>query len=286
VRIAVIGSSGQLGYDLCAVLSHPHEVVELTHKEIEVTEFESVQKALAEAKFDFVINTSAFHKLEKVEDNPTLAFSVNAVGPRNLALTCRKLDVPLVHLSTDYVFSGRKHNPYIESDNVDPINIYGISKVAGEMALRSLWHKHFIVRTGSLYGRAGSSGKGSNFVELMLRLASEGKPIKVVNDQKMTPTATLALANQVERLIKTEDYGTYHATCQGSCSWYEFAEEIFRWSSLNPDLTPQSTAQSGSAVKRPTYSVLENANLKHLGIDNMPHWKDSLHRYLSNKKEN
>jgi dTDP-4-dehydrorhamnose reductase len=198
-------------------------------------------------------------------------------------LVCRDLNVPLVHLSTDYVFSGSKKSPYVESDPVNPVNVYGVSKAAGEMLLRSLWHRHFIIRTSGLYGKAGSSGKGGNFVELMLRLAGEGRPIRVVNDQTLTPTSTWALGIQLGTLIETDANGTYHVTCQGECSWYDFAAEIFKRAGLNPDLGPQSTAQSGTRVRRPQYSVLENLNLQRLGIDRMPHWKDGLQHYLDKR---
>jgi dTDP-4-dehydrorhamnose reductase len=283
MRIAVIGPSGQLGSDLVPILSLHHEVVKLEHTSIEVSDLESVSKVLAEVNPGMVINTSAYHKLEEAEENPYRAFAVNTIGPRNLALTCRVMDVPLLHLSTDYVFSGRKESPYIESDSVDPINTYGISKVAGEMALRCLWPRHFIVRTGALYGKAGSSGKGGNFVELMLRLASEAKPIRVVKDQTMTPTSTQSLAQQIVTLIKSDRYGTYHATCQGSCTWFDFAAEIFGVSGLKPDLSPQTTSQSGARVRRPAYSVLDNHNLNLLGLDLMPHWTEALKEYLDQR---
>ncbi len=280
MKVVVIGASGQLGSDLAPILSATHQVVRLDHISIEVSDLDSVRRILVEVNPSMVINTSAYHKLEEVEENPTRAFAVNAIGPRNLALSCKDMNVPLVHLSTDYVFSGRKGSPYNESDSVDPLNTYGISKAAGEMFLRCMWPKHFIIRTGALYGRAGSSGKGGNFVELMLRLASRGELIRVVNDQIMTPTSTRSLSQQISTLIESDRYGTYHVTCQGACSWYDFACEIFRYSHLSPVCTPQSTTQSGSLVRRPSYSVMENAALQQLGIDQMPHWKDALHCYL------
>lgn len=285
MRVVVIGANGQLAHDLIPVLEAVgYEVVGLMHAQIEVSDLESVRTALGAAQPQIVINTAAYHKVDEVEDNPDQAFAVNAVGPRNLALVCRDLEAPLVHLSTDYVFSGRKGSPYVESDPVDPVNIYGISKAAGEMVLRYLWPQHFIVRSSGLYGIAGSSGKGGNFVELMLRLAREGRSIKVVNDQKLTPTSTRALARQIAALIRTQAYGTYHATCQGECTWYDFAAEIFRRSGLNPELAPQTTAQSGTRVIRPPYSVLENANLKRIGLDLMLPWQDAFVAYLQERE--
>jgi dTDP-4-dehydrorhamnose reductase len=285
VRVALIGAKGQLGSDLSLTLgANGYEVVSLTHAKIEVTDIGSIRLALIPVTPDVVINTAAYHKVEEVEQNPVEGFAVNTIGPHNLALVCKDLESPLLHLSSDYVFSGRKATPYVESDAVDPLNIYGVSKAAGEMILRYLWPRHFIVRTSGLYGKAGSSGKGGNFVELMLQLAREGKSIKVVNDQILTPTSTHALALQIAALIKTDAYGTYHATCQGECTWYDFAVEIFRRAGLNPQLSPQTTTQSGARVKRPPYSVLENANLKCIGIDLMPSWQDALQSYLTERK--
>jgi dTDP-4-dehydrorhamnose reductase len=243
----------------------------------------SVRQALGVFKPHVVINTAASHKVDMCEDEPDKSLAVNGVGPRNLALACRELDSTLVHLSTDYVFSGKKGLPYTESDPVDPVNVYGVSKVAGEMLARYLWSKHFIVRSCGLYGIAGSSGKGGNFVELMLRLAREGKDIRVVNDQTLTPTSTVALARQIVALIKTDTFGTYHATCQGQCSWYDFAAEIFRQASLFPNLAPQTTSQSGAKATRPTFSVLDNAALRSIRLDLMPTWQAALGDYLKGR---
>jgi dTDP-4-dehydrorhamnose reductase len=219
------------------------------------------------------------------EDEPERAFAVNAIGAHNIALIGLELGFALVHLSTDYVFSGDKGSPYIESDAVTPINLYGVSKAAGEMAIRYLLPNHFIVRSSGLYGVAGSSGKGGNFVETMIHLAREGRDIRVVNDQTLTPTYTYPLARQIVALSQTEAYGTYHATCQGDCTWYDFAVEIFRQTELSPNLSPQTTAQSGAQATRPTYSVLDNKALKQLKIDQMPTWQMALTDYLRARSE-
>ena len=286
MRVAIIGANGQLAYDLMPALrAAGHFVVSLSHEQIEVVDGESVRAALHASGPDLVVNTSAYHRVDDAEDNPGPAFRVNAAGVRNLALAARDLDMPLVHLSTDYVFSGRKASPYSESEGVDPINIYGVSKVAGEMVLRYIWPRHFIVRTSGLYGIAGSAGKGGNFVETMLRLARNGSPIRVVDDQRLTPTSTRALAAQIAELVGTEAYGTYHATSQGHCTWYEFALEIFRRSDLQPELAPQGTIESGARARRPPYSVLENSHLKRLSLDLMPPWQDALAEYLQLRQD-
>jgi dTDP-4-dehydrorhamnose reductase len=284
--VVIIGSNGQLGSDLMRLWPAQYgELVGLTHQDIEVTSMDSVRAKLEAIRPKLVVNTSAYHKVDDVESNPEKAFLVNAIGPRSLALGCRELDAILIHISTDYVFGGRKSSPYVESDPVDPANVYGVSKAAGEMLVRSLWKKHFIVRTTGLYGISGPSGKGTNFIELMIRLANAGKPIKVVDDQIMTPTPTRALAAQIALLSGTEEFGTYHATCQGQCSWYEFDRTIFELSGLSPQLSTQTTAQSGAIATRPAYSVLENSNLAFLGIDRMPPWEAGLKEYLDLKKK-
>ena len=285
--ITVVGANGQLGSDLMRILSNPpwnESPAGLSHKDIEVTDIASVRAAFERTKPRLVINTSAFHKVDIVEDQPDQAFAVNAVGPRNLAIACSENDAVLVHISTDYVFSGSKGSSYVEVDHVDPINVYGASKAAGEMLIRYLWSKHFIVRSSGLYGVAGPSGKGSNFVELMLRLGSEGKPIKVVNDQILTPTPTQSLGEQILTLSNTDAYGTYHATCQGECSWFAFAAKIFEIAGLKPSLSPQTTAESGAKARRPPCSVLENRNLILRSLDRMPHWIDGLRQYIHTKR--
>src|SRR5207248_1619954 len=187
---------------------------------------------------------AAYHVVDEVEGNPAKAFAVNAIGPRNVALACKEAGAIMVHLSTDYVFTdSSNHRPHVEDEPVNPPNVYGVSKAAGEMMIGPSWPSHFIVRGSGLYGVAGSSGKGGNFVETMLKLAEQGKPIKVVADQVLTPTSTWFLADQIALLVTTEAYGTYHATCQGECSWYQFAAEIFRQSGLDPELGPTTSAE-------------------------------------------
>lgn len=284
MRIAVIGANGQLGSDLVPVLTGAgHEVVGLAHAQVEVSEQDAVRSALGTVEPDLVINTAAYHKVDEVEDNPDKAFAVNATGARNVAIVCKDLNAVLCYISTDYVFSGRKGSPYVETDPADPVNVYGVSKAAGEMLVRYTWPKHFIVRTSGLYGHAGSSGKGGNFVETMLRLAREGRPIRVVNDQTLTPTSTQALASQIASLIETDNYGTFHATCQGECTWFDFASAVFRLTGVSPELSTQTTTESGAKAWRPPYSVLENSALEALGIDGMPHWERALEGYLEHR---
>ncbi|MBO0727611.1 MAG: dTDP-4-dehydrorhamnose reductase [Acidimicrobiaceae bacterium] len=285
-RVVVVGAAGQLGRDLLEVWrqERPEDrLVGLTHADMELADLESVRRVLLPLGPQLVLNAAAYNLVDRAETDPRAAFEVNAIGPRNLALMVEELSADLVHVSTDYVFSGAGRRPYIEDDPVDPGSVYGVSKAAGEMLVRATTQRHFVVRTSGLYGVAGSGGKGGNFVDTMLRLAAEGRPIRVVDDQVLTPTCTADLAAQVLRLSDTNAYGTYHATCQGECSWYAFAADVFRQAGLNPPLEPQTTAEAGRPAARPHYSVLDNRGLRELGIDVMPDWREALQRYLSAK---
>jgi len=287
MRALLIGANGQLGSDLVKVLQPAHDLVPLTHAEIEVTDPESVAQAMARHRPQIVLNMAAFHKVDLCEEKVEQSLAVNAYGARNLALACREHDAALVHMSTDYVFGGARERraPYLESDAPAPINAYGVSKLAGEHFVRYLLPRSFIFRVTGLYGLAGSSGKGGNFVELMLRLAREGRDIRVVDDQRMTPTYTVDLARQIAALIETGHYGLYHATSHGDCTWYEFAAEIFRQSGLEPNLDRARTGDFGEKATRPAYSVLENAALEALGLDRMRPWQEALADYLREREQ-
>jgi len=286
MKIALIGASGQLGSDLAKVVpARGHDLVPLTHADVEITDHASVEAMMAAHRPELVLNMAAFHKVDLCEEKTERTFAVNTFGVRTLALACCRHDVVLVHISTDYVFGGdsARRTPYVETDTPAPINVYGVSKLAGEHLIRYLLDRHFIFRVTGLYGVAGSSGKGGNFVELMLRLAREGKDIRVVDDQRMTPTYTIDLARQIAVMIETEHYGLYHATSQGDCTWYEFAAEIFRQSGLSPNLGRAKTGDFGEKATRPAYSVLENRALQQIGLDQMRPWQEALGVYLQER---
>lgn len=286
MRVALIGANGQLGSDLVKVLQPAHDLTPLTHADIEVTDPESVQAMMQGHRPDIVLNTAAFHKVDVCEEEVGRTFAVNVYGVRNLALACLAHGATLVHMSTDYVFGGdrARDRPYVETDPPAPTNVYGVSKLAGEYLVRYMLDRYFIFRVAGLYGVAGSSGKGGNFVELMLRLAREGRDIRVVDDQRTTPTYTVDLARQIAAVIETDRYGLYHATSQGNCTWYEFACEIFRQSGLSPNLSRARTGDFGEKATRPPYSVLENRALKEVGMDMMRPWQESLAAYLEERK--
>jgi dTDP-4-dehydrorhamnose reductase len=279
MRVVIIGAGGQLARDLRKALLEV-DLVPLTHAELDITEHVQARAVLAEQHPDVVINTAAFHRVDDCESEVERSFSVNALAVLNLARSCAELGATLVHLSTDYVFKGDRRQPYTETDNPNPQNVYGASKLAGEYLARCYCPKHFVVRSSGLYGVAGSSGKGGNFVELMLRLAGEGKTIRVVDDQRLTPTYTVDLAHTIARLIRTDAYGLYHATSEGECSWFEFAQAIFAKSNLSPELLPTTTEAFGARALRPAYSVLNNQALAAIGLPSMRHWSEALDSYL------
>jgi len=282
-KIAIIGANGQLGSDLCRVLAEQEiAAVPLTRNDVDVANVEQVNDVLGSIQPDVVVNTAAFHKVEQCEEEPAAAFAVNAIGVRNLALSCSRTNAVLVHFSTDYVFGAGGSAPRVEEDTPHPLNVYGVSKLAGEAIVASTWQRNFVIRTCGLYGTAGSKGKGGNFVETMLKKALHHESIRVVNDQILTPTFTGDLATAVVQLIRTEAYGLYHISAEGQCSWFEFAREIFRQANLNPDLKPVSTREFASSVRRPTYSVLSKDKLKGIGII-MPTWESGLSRYLNSR---
>jgi dTDP-4-dehydrorhamnose reductase len=284
MRVALIGANGQLGSDLVPALGTT-DLVPLTEGDIDVCD-QTCTDRLRHIRPDVVINTAAFHRVDDIELDATEAFRVNAAAVHRLARWCAQNASVLVHISTDYVFGGDRGraNPLAESDAPAPLNAYGCSKLAGEFAVRATGCRHFIVRTSGLYGHAGSRGKGGNFVETMLRLAQEGKPIRVVNDQRLTPTFTADLAAKIAELLNTERFGLYHVTNSGDCTWYEFAAEIFRLSGLQPDFGPTTTASFGAPALRPAYSVLAHQALLAAGLPDMPHWHDALRRYLAGRR--
>ena len=279
MKVLLIGYRGQLGNDLRQAFEG-HDLILSTQEQLRVEDVATVDNAIAQARPDLILNCAAFHRVDECEDRADLAFAVNVFGVRNLALAACRNDAVLVHFSTDYVFDGPGRNPYVETDLPCPKCLYGVSKLSGEFMLQSAWPKHFVFRVSGLYGYAGSREKGSNFVETMIGLARQSKPIRVVNDQVLTPTSTRDVAQFVRRLTETDRYGLYHLTNSGSCSWFEFTSAIFEYASLDADLSPVNSAEFPTKAKRPNYSVLDNQRLRAIGMHDMPHWRDALERYI------
>jgi len=286
MNVSIIGANGQLGTDLCWILQDTEEVIPLTHAELEIANMNSVGDAFNKHRPDVVINTAAYVKVDDCETEQDRAFLINAIGARNVAVMAEEMGAKLVHISTDYVFGGESEPrtaPYSEFDAPVPPNTYGKSKLAGEELVRHLCTRHFVVRSSGLFGTAGSSGKGGNFVETMLRLAQERAELRVVHDQVFSPTYTRDLARKIAHLIYTEYYGIFHITNRGSCSWYEFTKEILRLAGLNTPITPITSDQYPQKAKRPQFSALDNYHLRLLGMDDMRPWQEAIRDYMVRK---
>ncbi len=285
-HVVIIGSRGQLGTDLPPALAE-FRVTGLRHADLDVCDPERSREVLRTLRPDAVINTSAFHKVDVCEDEPAASFAVNATGAYTLARLAAELDFTLIHFSSDYVFDGSARVPYRETDLAVPISVYGASKLTGEHLVRAYCPRHFVIRTTGLYGVAGASGKGGNFVETMVRLGKAG-PVRVVDDQVMTPTATADLARAVATLLRREGqlavaYGLYHVTSAGQCSWYFFAKTIFELCGMDVALSPITTAESGANARRPAFSVLDHGRWIAAGFTELRPWREALHEYLRAK---
>ena len=278
----LIGANGQLGCELRQVFAGS-DLVPLTHGDFELTDPAQVRDALRTYKPGLILNTAAYHRVDECEDYPERAFAVNAVAVRDLALAAREIGATLVHFSTDYVFDGWQRSPYREVDPPRPLSVYAASKLVGEYFIRAALPQHFVIRTCGLYGLAGSQSKGGNFVETMLRLAREGREIRVVGDQIATPTSAKELARKIRQLVGTGVYGVYHITNSGECSWYQFAKAIFELVGISARLSETTSASHSARAARPAYSVLDNANLRSLDLDDMREWRDALADYLTER---
>ncbi|OFW52271.1 MAG: dTDP-4-dehydrorhamnose reductase [Actinobacteria bacterium RBG_13_35_12] len=286
MKIALIGVDGQLGTDINSYFKG--KGIELKGlvglKDIDVCDYKMSDGILRSINPDLVINTAAFHDVDLCEDEVLSAFKVNVMGVKNLAMICKEIDVPLMHFSTDYIFDGKKKKPYIEDDCARPLSLYGISKLAGEQVMQYILDKYYIIRLSGLYGHTGCAGKGNiNFVEQMIKLSENKKEIKVVNDQVLTPTSTMDVTEKLFELIQTGKYGIYHMTNTGSCSWYEFACEIFRLMKLTARVLPTTTDRFGAKARRPGYSVLDNLNLRKIGLADLRNWKEALKDYIEGR---
>ncbi|MFZ1929599.1 MAG: dTDP-4-dehydrorhamnose reductase [Candidatus Sulfotelmatobacter sp.] len=285
MKVAVIGANGQLGQDVVrAFADRGDDVQALNHEDVELSSLDSVVAGLRSAQPEVVVNTAAMHHVENCEQQPARAHEVNGIGARNLAIATRDLGSVLIHVSTDYVFDGKKGQPYVESDEACPLNVYGRTKLEGERFVQEINPRHYVLRTAALYGSHPCRAKGGqNFVDLMLRLARERGRVRVVDSEFTTPTATADVARQVAALSRSDAYGLYHATAEGSCSWYEFAREIFRVADVSVNLEVAGANEFPAKVPRPAYSVLENRGLKSRDLNLFRPWQEGLNAYLSEK---
>ncbi len=280
MRCVLIGAAGQLGVDLVRTFDLAGEVIPLTRADLDVLDASRVSALLDELRPTHVVNASAYNRVDAAEADPAPAFAVNATAVEHLARACQRLGATLVHFSTDYVFDGRRRAPYSERDLPNPINRYGESKALGERLAQAACERVLVVRVCGLFGVARATGNGTNFVETMLRMAEAGRPLRVVNDQVLTPSYTLEMARKVWRLLPKAAPGIYHLTNAGQTSWYDFTREIFRLSGLQPDLVPVTAAEFGARAPRPAYSVLAHEALAALDEDDLRPWGDALAAYL------
>lgn len=279
-KVLIVGSDGQLAFDLIKVFKDDCEVAGSTHKDFDVADKTAVFNFIENKKPEIIINVAANTKTEKCELNPEKSFQTNAIGAYNVSKAAASVGAKIIFISTDYVFDGSKEF-FTESDNPNPLNVYGASKLAGELLTRIANQDYFIIRTCWLYG-AHSSGKGYNFVSLMLEKARSGENIKVVNDQFGSPTYTYDLALKIKELVdKNAPSGIYHITNSGSCSWYEFAKKIFKLVNINTNLEAVDSNAKPSNIKRPRYSVLISSKLADLGISKLRPWNSALSDFLT-----
>jgi dTDP-4-dehydrorhamnose reductase len=277
MRILITGALGQLGQALlksAAILEWEAVATDVT--QMDITDPQAVAAHLARHRPEVVVNAAAATRVDDLEADADLALKVNGLGPRNLAVACRRRGAKLIHISSDYVFDGTKDGPYLEWDAPRPLSVYGRSKLLGEELVRQQCADHFIVRTAWLYGLPGP-----NFVTAILANGRTGEALKVVNDQRGTPTSALALAPQLLELAKTEAFGTYHATCQGETTWYGFARLILETAGLKTPIEACSTAEFPRPAPRPANSILENRLLQLHGLDRMPRWETAYQEFWS-----
>ena len=292
MKILITGSNGQLGNELQSIIATGKaeigcvseriknvEVIAVDVDKLDITNLAQVEEVLNEEKPDVVINCAAATNVDGCESNKDLAFKINALGPRNLAMICEKIGAKIVQISTDYVFKGVGESPLDETELVAPVSAYGKTKLAGENFVREFSSKYYIVRTAWLYGYVGH-----NFVYTMMRLGKDKEALSVVNDQLGNPTHANDLAYHILKLIETDEYGVYHCTGKGQCSWYDFASEIMRLSERNCKVNPCTSKEYKdmypNSADRPAYSSLDNMMLRCTVGDEMRDWKEALKTFI------
>ena len=276
MKVLVTGVRGQLGYDVVNELEKRGlEAIGVDIQEMDITDEASVNSVIGEAAPDAVIHCAAYTAVDAAEDNIEICRKVNADGTQNIANMCKKLDIPMIYISTDYVFDGQGERPWLPDDERAPLKVYGQTKYEGEIAVQNTLDKYFIVRIAWVFGV-----NGKNFIKTMLNLGKTREHLTVVNDQFGSPTYTYDLARLLVDMIQTDKYGIYHATNEGICTWYEFACEIFKQAGLNVSVAPVTADQYPAKAKRPSNSRMSKDKLEENGFEKLPTWQDALKRYL------
>ena len=282
MKILITGANGLLGHELSSLLKD-HTLILLSHSQLDISNSESVNKQIDSSSPDIIINSAAYTQVDACETNYDLAFQSNAIGPKNLAIKCKQLGIPLIHISTDYVFEGneKKNSPLVENDKLGPKTVYGKTKLEGEKMVQENCEKYFILRTAWLYG------EGKNFVKTMLSLSKKNKELKVVNDQIGSPTYAKDLAKAIKEIIekKSDKYGIYHVTNKGEVSWYEFAKKIFEIKNIEIKVNPCTSEEFPRPAPRPHYSVLSNQKWIDAGFTPMRDYEEALNEYLNSLKD-
>ena len=281
MKVLVTGASGQLGDDVVReLMKRGHEAVGVSSKEMDITDPKIVEKVITDAKVDIVMHGAAYTAVDAAQDHEEQCRMVNANGTENVAAVCKKLDIPMVYISTDYVFDGQGTRPWEPEDERHPLNVYGQTKYEGELAVQKYLEKYFIVRIAWVFGI-----NGNNFIKTMLKLSKTHDTLTVINDQIGSPTYTYDLARLLVDMMETDKYGIYHATNEGLCSWYEFAVEIFRQAGISMNVIPVTSAEYKAAkAKRPFNSRMNKDKLEENGFERLPQWQDALARYLEELK--
>lgn len=279
MRVLVTGANGQLGKDIIPIMNERHDVFGFGRNELDVRNIKQCITVTKEIKPDVILHLAAFTAVDRAETEEDEAYQVNANGSRNMAIAAQEIGAKICYISTDYVFDGTSPTPYQEYDNTCPVSVYGKSKKAGELLVSSLCTRYFIVRTSWVYGM-----HGNNFVKTILRLAQQKESFKVVNDQVGSPTYTVDLSNFLAELICTNNYGVYHASNTGSCSWYDFAKAIIKESGLDVRVEPCTTDEFPRPAPRPKYSVMDHVSIRTNGFKELRHWSKALKELMESLK--
>jgi len=281
-RVALFGAGGQLGVELKSEFSaRGYEVTCFARATLDITDAAAVERSVAAVDPAVVLNAAAYNQVDVAEKEPLAAFQVNALAVRNLAVACRNTDAQLVHFSTDYVFDGRAGRAYREEDQTRPLGAYAVSKLAGELYAQAYLDTPLIIRTSGVFGPGGMETARGNFVELMLRLAAQNNPIRVVEDHVASPTYAPALAARTADLVDRKMHGVYHIGGGTPISWFDWSRKIFAAAGLTPQLKPTNEREFRTAARRPKYSALSNSKMEALGIDPMPTLDEAIREYLA-----
>ena len=276
MKVLVTGTKGQLGYDVVNELEkRGHTAIAVDIEEMDITDAVSVEKVITEAEVDAVIHCAAYTAVDVAEDNVELCRRVNAEGTENIAKVCKKLDLKMIYISTDYVFDGEGERPWEPDDERHPLNVYGQTKYEGELAVEKHLEKYFIVRIAWVFGV-----NGKNFIKTMLKLSETHEELNVVDDQVGSPTYTYDLAVLLVDMAESDKYGRYHATNEGLCTWYQFAKEIFRQAGVEVKVNPVTSDMFPAKAKRPKNSRMSKEKLDVNGFHRLPTWQNALERYL------